>query len=195
MFGSYQYSTYDLNLSPLILNRSSNSYTYPIFIIHYTQVASNDKFLNCLENIKKSFPSHTKFNKSSTIDCCNPTFSIGNNICPIINLSSTLSIPNTYSFTNKDKVTDWGYNAIIESFLNQTKGCIFITDDTKYLSPCLLTRSIVSLSDTTDNDILKFLCNKAGSGLETIPALVGTLTPGIFRGVHKGVHWTRYVYY
>ena len=194
MFASYHYSTYDLNLSPIILNRKSDSYVYPIFVIHYTQNADKTKFEQCLENIKKSF-SQYKFNKSCEIDCLKPTIQIPNQTIPIVNLSENLQLKDVYTFINKEKLPDWCYNSFVENFINATKGCIFISDTTTYLAPCLLTRSILTISDTTDHQILKHLCNRAGTGMDTIPSLEGTLSSGMFRGVHKGIHWSKYISY
>lgn len=193
MLASYNYSQYDLNISPIILHRSSNSYSYPIFIIHTESI--NDKKDKLISNIKKSCPSNYNFSKSITIDCLKPSFNLGKNTFPIVDLSNNPILENTIKFINKDKVPEWVFNILINEFIEKSKGCIILTDNITYLAPSLLARSILSVTNTLNKDTLKWFCNKSGSGIETIPLIEGDLEKGYYRGVHKGVHWSKYVCY
>ena len=191
MAGLCKFNETDLDIVPLVVNRELISYTHPIIL---TQITSpQTSYSSYIQQIT----SNLVFASGVEIDFLQPNFNVlKSSKMYYLNLSSSTSHESHVSpitVKNQNALPTWAQNFVFNKIIESVRGLVVIYDDPSLIPDVFWTRSILTLTDSTDLPTLRHVLNRAGPGITTIPQLSGSLQPNKLRGCLKGIHWTKIV--
>jgi hypothetical protein len=189
MAGVCKFTSTDLQLHPLLINRPLLSYTHPIILIQLSTLSSSD-IINYIKQVTTNFNIGSGF----SLDLLQPNFStIKESKLYFLDMRKKSDLSNPITLKNTNVLPSWASNLIFNSLIEKVRGLIVFYDDPTTVPDIFWSRSLLTLTDSTDTTVLRNILNRAGSGLPNYPNLTGSLAEGKFRGCLKGIHWTKIV--
>lgn len=190
MAGLCKFNETDLDVVPLVVNRELISYTHPIIL---TQITSpQTSYRSYIQQITNNLV----FASGFEIDFLQPNLDVlKSSKMYYLNLISkdinSHMLPLTVK--NQNALPTWAQNIIFNKIIESVRGLVIIYDDPTLIPDVFWSRSILTLTDSTDLPTLRHVLNRAGPGITVIPQLSGSLQPNKLRGCLKGIHWTKIV--